>query len=150
MVQAGKRTGRVIDLLILITATLIIVVVLAVALAGDKSYSRYAREMAAAKAIATIHTAEAQYYSQHGRYASSLSQLGPDGAALIDRDLANGEKGGFKFVLQQSPSGYILMVNPTSSTSGTHTYYSDQSTAIHVHSGQEPGSANDRLLGETF
>ena len=148
--QAGKRYGRVIELLVVIAIISMILIILAVALPGVTNDSRYAREMAAAKAIATIHTAEAQYYSQHGRYASSLSQLGPDGAALIDRDLANGEKGGFKFVLQQSPSGYILMVNPTSSTSGTHTYYSDQSTAIHVHSGQEPGSANDRLLGETF
>lgn len=148
--QAGKRYGRVIELLVVITTTLIIVIILAAALPGVTSDGRFRREMVAVKAIATIHTAEAQYYSQYGRYASSLSQLGPDGAALIDSDLANGEKGGLKFVLQQSLSGYILMVNPTSSTSGTHTYYSDQSMAIHVHRGQEPGIASDHLLGETF
>jgi type IV pilus assembly protein PilA len=151
MVQAGKRTGRLIELLIVITTTLIIVIVLAAALPGVTNDGRYAREMAAAKAIATIHTAEAQYYSQHGRYATSLSQLGPNGAALIDRDLAKGEKGGFKFVLQRCPGGYALSVSPTAfATSGTHTYYSDQSMAIHVHSGHEPATANDGLCDETF
>jgi hypothetical protein len=113
--------------------------------------------MTAAKAITVIHTAEIQYYSQYGQYATSLSQLGPpasgapgpNGGDLIDRDLASGEKGGFKFVLRPGPTGYALSVAPTAfGTSGTHTYYSDQSIAIHVHSGQEPATANDPLLGE--
>jgi hypothetical protein len=110
---------------------------------GDR---RYATEMAAQKGITTIHTAEIQYYSQYGQYATSLPQL----AALIDRDLATGEKGGFKFVLQQTPTGYILLVNPTAfGTSGMHTFFSDQSLAIHVHTGRESATANDPLLGET-
>jgi type IV pilus assembly protein PilA len=134
LMQAGKRYGRVIELLVVITTTLIIVIILAVALARDTSDSGYAREMAAAKAITTIHTAEVQYYSQYGRYATSLAQLGPaansspspDGAELIDRDLASGEKNSFKFVLRHTPTGYALSVTPTASgTSGTHTYYSD-------------------------
>jgi hypothetical protein len=61
--------------------------------------------LAAVKAITTIHTAETQYYSEHGGYAASLAQLGPNGADLIDNDLASGEKGGFKFVAQQTRSG---------------------------------------------
>jgi hypothetical protein len=69
---------------------------------------------------------------------------------LIDRDLATGEKGGFKFVLQQTQSGYSLSVNPVAfGTSGTHTYFSDQSMSIHQHNGQEPATATDPLLGET-
>ena len=76
--------------------------------------------MAAEKAITTIHTAETQYYSQYGQYATALAQLGPpasgtpgpNGAELIDRDLASGEKGGFKFVLQPTPTGYGVVVNP--------------------------------------
>ena len=71
-------------------------------------------------------------------------------AELIDRDLASGEKGGFKFNLQQTPTGYALLVNPTAfGTSGSHTYFSDQSMTIHQHSGQEPATVNDPLLGET-
>ena len=110
------------------------------------------------KAITTIHTAETQYYSQYGQYATSLTQLGPptsgaagpNGAELIDRDLATGEKGGFKFILQPTQTGYALAATPTQfGTSGNHTYFSDQSMAIHEHNGQEPATVNDPLLGET-
>jgi type IV pilus assembly protein PilA len=161
MLQVRNRNSRrpnsgfsLIELLIVIA---IILIILAVALPKLTSARRYAQEMAATKAITTIHTAETQYYSQYGQYATTLAQLGPpasgspgpNGAELIDRDLATGEKGGFKFVLQQTPTGYALAVTPTSSTSGTHTYFSDQSMAIHVHNGQEPATANDGLLGET-
>src|ERR1700691_1379486 len=144
-----------IELLIVIA---IILIILAVALPKLTSARRYAQEMAPTKAITRIHTAETQYYSQYGNYATSLTQLGPpasgaagpNGAELIDRDLASGEKGGFKFVLQQTPTGYALAVTPTAfGTSGTHTYFSDQSMSIHVHNGQEPATANDGLLGET-
>jgi type IV pilus assembly protein PilA len=144
-----------IELLIVIA---IILIILAVALPKLTSARRYAQEMAAAKAITTIHTAETQYYSQYGQYATTLQQLGPPasgnpgpaGAELIDKDLAGGEKGGFKFVLQQTQTGYALNVNPVAfGTSGTHTYYSDQSMSIHQHNGQEPATANDPLLGET-
>ena len=93
---------------------------------------------------------EIQYYSQYGEYAKSLAQLGPQGAELIDKDLASGEKGGFKFILQQTQTGFALSVNPVAfGTSGTHTYYSDQSMSIHQHNGQEPATASDPMLGET-
>ncbi|HEY3827301.1 MAG TPA: prepilin-type N-terminal cleavage/methylation domain-containing protein [Bryobacteraceae bacterium] len=143
-----------IELLIVIA---IILIILAVALPKLTSARRYAQEMAAVKAISTVHTAETQYYSQFGQYATTLAQLGPpasgadgpQGANLIDKDLAGGEKGGFKFVLQQTQTGYALAVNPvTFGTSGTHTYYSDQSMTIHQHTGQEPATGNDPLLGE--
>jgi hypothetical protein len=56
------------------------------------------------KGIATIHTAQVQYFSSYGRFAASLQELGPpasgsdtaSAAGLIERDLASGEKGGYK------------------------------------------------------
>ncbi len=75
--RAGKRYGRVIELLVVIAIIPMILIILAVALPGVTNDGRYAREMAAAKAIATIHTAESQYYSRYGRYATSLALLGP-------------------------------------------------------------------------
>ncbi len=144
-----------IELLIVIA---IILIILAVALPKLTNARRYAQEMAAEKAITTIHTAETQYYSQYGGYATSLTQLGPpasgsagpNGAELIDRDLASGEKGGFKFVLQPTPTGYAVSVAPVAfGTSGSHTFFSDQSMTIHVHNGQEPATANDGILGES-
>jgi type IV pilus assembly protein PilA len=139
-------------------AAAIMLIILAVALPKPAGGDRYAPEMAAVKAITTVHTAETQYYSQYGKYATSLSQLGtpasgapgPDGADLIDGDLATGEKHGFKFALWQTSTGYALSVTPTAfGTSGTHTYYSDQSMAIHVHNGQESATAKDGLLGDS-
>jgi type IV pilus assembly protein PilA len=159
MFQNRKRRRQggfsLIELLIVIA---IILIILAVALPKLTNARRYAQEMAATKAITTIHTAETQYYSQYGAYATTLTQLGPpasgsagpNGADLIDRDLASGDKGGFKFVLTQTQTGYALQVTPGAfGTSGSHTYYSDQSMAIHVHNGQEPATVNDALLGET-
>jgi type IV pilus assembly protein PilA len=153
-----RRRASGFSLIELLIVIAIILIILAVALPKLTSARRYAQEMAAAKAITTIHTSETQYYSQYGVYATSLQQLGPpasgtpgpSGADLIDRDLASGEKGGFKFVLQQTQTGYALNVNPVAfGTSGTHTYFSDQSMSIHQHNGQEPATANDPLLGET-
>src|SRR5579863_6245469 len=71
-----RRQGgfSLIELLIVIA---IILIILAVALPKLTSARRYAQEMAAVKAITTIHTAETQYYSQYGAYATTLQQLGP-------------------------------------------------------------------------
>src|SRR5580693_4184752 len=148
--RQGRTSGfSLIELLIVIA---IILIILAVALPKLTNARRYAQEMAAVKAITTVHTAETQYYSQYGQYATTLPQLGPpasgapgpNGAELIDKDLASGDKGGFKFILNPTPSGYALVVNPAAfGTSGSHTYYSDQSMTIHQHNGQEPATVND-------
>jgi type IV pilus assembly protein PilA len=152
-----RRRAAGFSLIELLIVIAIILIILAVALPKLNNARRYAQEMAAVKAISTIHTAEAQYYSQYGAYATALTQLGPptngapgpNGADLIDRDLASGDKGGFKFNLQPAQAGYSVLVTPDAyGASGTHTYYSDQSMSIHQHSGQEPATANDPLLGE--
>jgi type IV pilus assembly protein PilA len=149
-----KAGFSLIELLIVIA---IILIILAVALPKLTSARKYAQEMAAVKAITTVHTAETQYYSQYGAYATSLAQLGPpvngapgaNGAELIDKELAAGEKGNFKFSLQPTQTGYALTAVPTQyGTSGNHTYFSDQSMSIHQHNGQEPASPTDPLLGE--
>lgn len=143
-----------IELLIVIA---IILIILAVALPKLTKARTFAQEMAAVKAISTLHTEQSQYYSQYGQYATSLTQLGPptsgtagaNGADLIDKELASGEKGNFKFTLQPSQTGYTITAVPTQfGTSGSHTYYSDQSMAIHQHSGPEPATINDPLVGE--
>ena len=113
----------------------------------------FAQEMGAMKTITTIHTAEAQYFSQFGKFAGSLQELGPpaSGAAgpsaadLIPGLLANtGEGSGYKYVLTLTATGYTVNANPDAfGTTGTRTFYSDQSLTIHNHYGQEPASATD-------
>jgi type IV pilus assembly protein PilA len=122
------------------------------------SNRRYPRsETSPIKAITTIHTAQVQYYSAYNRYAASLPELGPpasgaDGpsaAGLIERDLASGNKGGYKYALTPTPGGYTIAAMPDQHvTSGGRTFLSDQSMGIHVHFGSEPATMRDPLLGE--
>ncbi len=157
--KSRRRSARngfsLIELLIVIA---IILIILTVAVPKLTNIRRSGQEMAAIVALKTLHTAQTQYYSQYGTYATSLTQLGPPangaasaaGAEIIDRDLAGGEKGGFKFTLQPTPTGYAVTAVPMQfGTSGTHTYFTDQSQSIHIHSGQEPASLTDPLAGET-
>ena len=157
MLDRKRRFESGFSLIELLIVIAIILIILAVALPKLTKARTFAQEMAAVKAISTIHTEESQYYSQYGQYATSLTQLGPptsgtasaNGADLIDKELASGEKGNFKFTLQPSQTGYTITAVPTQfGTSGSHTYYSDQSMAIHQHSGPEPATINDPLIGE--
>jgi prepilin-type N-terminal cleavage/methylation domain-containing protein len=153
--RRNARAGfSLIELLIVIA---IILVILTVALPKLNNAVRGARETGALKAITTIHTAQVQYYSSYNRFAASLQELGPpaSGAAgpaaaeLIERDLASGEKGGYKFVLAATPTGYSITATPIKyGTDGSKTYFSDQGMGIHVHNGQEPATISDPLQGE--
>jgi hypothetical protein len=88
--------------------------------------SEYSHAMAAMEAISTIHTAEAQYLSRHGQYAASLAQLGPNGAGLIDKDLASGHNEGFEFLLRPTQAGYSVSAKPVGfGIRGSRTYYLD-------------------------
>jgi type IV pilus assembly protein PilA len=145
--QAGFS---LIELLIVIA---IILIILAIALPRLGRARMYAQEMGAMKTITTIHTAQAQYFSQYGKFAGTLVELGPpaSGAAgpsssdLIPGGLATtGEGSGYKYVLALNATGYTLNATPMAfGTTGGRTFYSDQSLTIHQHSGQEPASASD-------
>ena len=109
-----RRAGfSLIELLIVIA---IILVILTVAVPKFTTAVRSARETGAVKAITTLHTAQVQYYSSYNRYAASLQELGPPAsgpegpaaAGLIERDMASGEKGGYKYTLSATPTGYTI------------------------------------------
>ncbi len=152
-----KKTRRefgfsLIELLIVIA---IILIILAVAMPRLSKSRMYAQEMAAVQAIKTLHIAQTQYYSTYGKYAETLAALGPptSGAAgpaasdLIQEDLATGEKQGYKFTLTATPGGYIINANPIAfGTSGSRTFFSDQSMTIRNNYGQEPATATSSLF----
>ena len=145
--QAGFS---LIELLIVIA---IILIILAIALPRLGRARMFAQEMGAMKTITTIHTAQAQYFSQFGKFAETLQELGPpaSGAAgpaasdLIPAGLAtSGEGSGYKYVLTITPTGYTINANPLAfGTTGTRTFFSDQSLTIHHHYGQEPATLTD-------
>lgn len=143
-----RRGFSLIELLIVIA---IILIIAAIAVPKLDKARMHTQEMAAIRQIGTIHTAQTQYYSQFGRYAKSLQELGPpaSGAAspsaadLIPGDLSKGEKSGYQFILQPSPTGYTINANPmTFNSTGRRTFFSDQSLVIRENWGQEPADIN--------
>jgi len=135
-----------IELLIVIA---IILIILAMALPKLNKARMQAFETGAIKAITTLHTAQAQYYSQFGRYATTLAELGPGktgtanaaAADLISTDLSAGEKGGYRYEMQATPTGYTINANPTAfNNTGSRTFYSDQSLTIRQNFSAEPAN----------
>jgi prepilin-type N-terminal cleavage/methylation domain-containing protein len=153
MFDRRRRRGfSLIELLIVIAIILIIVTIAMPKLNRARMYSQ---ETAAIGAIRTLHTAQVQFNSQYGRFATSLTELGPPAsggpsaaaADLIGNDLSGGEKSGYKFSLTGNPSGYIINANPIAyNSSGSRTFYSDQSMVIRENYGPEPATLNSKEL----
>ena len=106
-------------------------------------------------AIRTLHTEQVEFYSEYGRYAASLTELGPppSGAAspsaadLISNDLAVGEKSGYKLALTATPDGYAINADPVAFNSRAgRTFYSDQTLVIRENLGWEPATSNSQEL----
>jgi hypothetical protein len=108
-------------------------------------------EVAAIWTISTIHAAQTQYYSQFGRFASRLEDLGPPasgpagptGADLVSGDLAKGVRSGYQFIMAGGPAGYTISANPlTFGSTGRRTFFSDQSQVFRENRGTEPATVN--------
>ncbi|MEJ7607076.1 MAG: prepilin-type N-terminal cleavage/methylation domain-containing protein [Bryobacteraceae bacterium] len=70
-----RRSGfSLIELLIVVA---IILILAAIAVPKLNQNRMQAQETAAIRQIGTIHTVQTQYYSQFGRYATTLAELGP-------------------------------------------------------------------------
>ncbi len=151
--QRERRGGfSLIELLIVIA---IILILAAVAIPRADKALMNARETAAVKQIHNLHQAQTQYYSQYGRYATTLVELGPPasgqdgpaGASLIGSDLAAGTKGGYNFVVQGTPTGYSITANPVAyNSTGRRSFFSDQTLLIRENWGQEPASAASKEI----
>jgi prepilin-type N-terminal cleavage/methylation domain-containing protein len=152
-IRRSRRRGfSLIELLIVIA---IILIIITIAVPKYNRTQMYMRETAAVKAIQTIHQMEVQYQSQYGKYATSLAELGPpasgapgpQAADLIGNDLSNGEKQGYKFTLTGTPGGYIVNANPVNyGSSGSKTFYSDQTMVIRENNGPEPATAQSKEM----
>ncbi len=146
--RARQAGFSLIELLIVIA---IILIILAIALPQMNKARMHAQEMAAASTLRTVQQAQSQYYSQFGRYATSLTELGPpagggqegpSSAGLIPQGLSTGSGTGYAFALTATPTGYALTATPkTYNGTGRVNYYSDQSGIIHENWGQDPATA---------
>jgi type IV pilus assembly protein PilA len=150
-VQRGRRRNQagfsLIELMIVIA---IILIIAAIAVPKMNNQVMSAREMAAIRQITTIHQAETQYYSQFGRYAKNLTELGPPAsgapgpasADLIPKVLSEGKNGGYIYTVSETPTGYAVNANPeTFGSSGRRTFFSDQTLVVRNNWTQEPATA---------
>jgi type IV pilus assembly protein PilA len=154
MLNLKRRRGfSLIELLIVIA---IILIIITIAMPKLQRAQMAARDMAALQAIKTIHTVQVQYYSEFGKYASSLAELGPPAsgnasaaaADLIDNSLANGEKQGYKFTLTGTPGGYVIIASPLAfNSSGSKNFYSDQTMVVRENDGPEVATAQSKEVG---
>lgn len=150
-----RRLSRGFSLIELLIVVAIILILAAIAAPKLNQNRMHAQETAAIREIQTIHTAQTQYYSQFGRYATSLAELGPpaggqegqSGANLIPGELAKGQKSGYKFTLTGGPSGYTIVAVPeVFGNTGRRTFFSDQSLVIRQNWSAEPaGPASPEL-----
>ena len=147
-----RRGFSLIELLIVIA---IILIIITIAVPKYNRTQMYMRETAAIKAVQTIHQVEVQFQSQYGKFATSLAELGPPAsgaptaaaADLIGNDLAGGIKQGYKFTLTGIPGGYQINANPeTYGSSGSRSFFSDQTMVIRENYGPEPATANSKEL----
>ena len=146
MPRDRQRGFSLMELLIVVA---IILIIAAIAAPKLNTARMHTQEMAAIRQVGTLHTAQTQYFSQFGRYATSLAELGPpsggqpgpSGADLITGDLAQGLKTGYQFTLQGTPTGYTVTAVPvTFGSTGRRTFFSDQSLVIRENWGKEPAT----------
>ena len=112
-------------------------------------------EAAAVTAIRTIQTMQVEYNSEYGRFATSLTELGPpasgtanaSSADLIDSALAAGEESGYKFTMIGNRFGYTISAIPVAyGNTGSRTFYSDQTRAMRENDGPEPATASSKEM----
>ena len=152
--RRGARRGfSLIELLIVVA---IILILAAIAAPKFNQQRMLGQETAAIGAMKTIQTAQTQYYSQFGRYANNLTELGPpsggqegpSAANLIPADLAQkGVKSGYKFAMAGGPGGYTVSAIPEAfGNTGRRTFFSDQSGVIRQNWSAEPATATSPEL----
>ncbi len=144
----ARRGFTLIEMLIVVAIVLIIA---AVAIPRLDKARMQAQETAALQQIRTIQTAQTQYLSQFGKYASKLEELGPPTSGnpgpaasdLIPGDLAKGIKTGYQFIVTGSAGGYTVNANPiTYNSTGRRTFFSDQTNVIRENWGAEPANVS--------
>jgi len=150
--QTRSNGFSLIELLIVIA---IILIIAAIAIPKLDQARMYSQEMAAIQQVRTIHAVQTQYYSQFGRFAAKLEELGkpasgtpgPAGADLIPEDLAKGVKSGYKYTLAATPTGYQINADPVAyNNTGRRSFYSDQTLVVRENWGTEPATAESPAI----
>jgi type IV pilus assembly protein PilA len=143
----------------LLIVVAIILIIITMAVPQYNKVQMFTRETGAIKAIQTVRDMQVQYQSQYGRFAKSLAELGPPtgggasspaASGLIQTDLSLGEKAGYRYVVTEKPGGYVVTATPiTYGTSGSRSFYSDETMVIRENYGAETATASSPEIGLT-
>jgi Tfp pilus assembly protein PilE len=118
----------------MVIATATIMIITTIAIPKYRTRQSHVRVTAAISTIRRIQVVQVQYRSQYGRYARSLGELVV--ANLIDDDLAQGTKQGYRFAVTACADGYVVEAKPVAQTDD-----SDQHLVVPVNCGPEyPGN----------
>ncbi len=149
--RAERRPESGFSLIELLIVIAIILIIVGIAVPKFNSARMNANETAVINEVKSIHTAQTQYLSQFGRYATTLAELGPpasggpgpQAADLLPNSLVSGDKDGYTFVMTATPAGYNVNANPkTYNTTGRRTFFSDQTMTIHQNWSNEPANGS--------
>ncbi len=77
MHKLNSRRAAGFSLIELLVVIAIIMIIMGMAIPKIQAAKRLAFEAGAMRAISTIHVAQAQYQSQNGRFAATMTELGP-------------------------------------------------------------------------
>ena len=147
MENIRRRRGFSLIELLIVVAIILIIATSGISLMNQQLM--LTREMAAVREINTIHQGQLQYYSQFGRFAGNLAELGPPAsgpegpaaASLIPASLASGKKNGHIYVVTVTGAGYSINVTPDPfGVSGRRNFYSDQTGVVHENWSTEPAT----------
>jgi len=154
-IAPNNRRRRGFSLIEIMIVVAIILVIASIAIPKINQQRMAAHEMAAIRTLTTIHTGQTQYFSQFGKYATTIQELGPpssgqagpSSADLIPGELAAGSKSGYNFTVTGGPQGYTIVAVPVAfGNTGRRTFFSDQTLVIRENWGQEPANAQSKEI----
>ena len=158
------KTAKGFSLIELLIVVAIILIIAAIAIPNFLRSRMAANQASAVSSLRTINTAEVTYSTTFGNgFSLDMISLAPPAAGgiatsaaagLIDSVLAQGSKSGYTFIYSPGASDgagrintYSLNAGPSSNSTGTNYYYTDQSGVIRMNATTTASDTDSPLAG---
>jgi len=140
----NQKGFSLIELLIVVA---VIGIIAAIAVPNLLESKKAANEASAISSIRTIVTAQITYSATigNGSYAADLGALST--AGMVDSGVGDGTKDGYGITSAGTATGFTVNATPTSTSSGTRSFFSDETAVIRVATGGAASAASPPLGG---